>query len=171
MNTFPTLTGSNLLRQKLTLPHELHGELNILLVPFHQWQQSLVDTWIPFATALEKANPGVVYYELPTLPKMNWLPRTFINEGMRAGIPNPRSRERTVTLYVDKSQFRRQVNLPDEKTIYILLVDRQGNILWRAEGSFNPETGESLRDAIAFHRTRMGMVAAPLPNAASPAAP
>jgi len=27
----------------------------------------------------------------------------FLNEGMRAGIPNPKTRERTITLYVDKA--------------------------------------------------------------------
>jgi len=46
---FPSVTGSNLQRRKLDLPEGFEGELNLVLIAFQQWQQSQVDTWIPFA--------------------------------------------------------------------------------------------------------------------------
>lgn len=45
---FPDVSGSNLLRQKLELPAGFEGELNVVLIAFQQWQQRLVDTWLPF---------------------------------------------------------------------------------------------------------------------------
>jgi hypothetical protein len=141
---FPTVSGSNLKRRKLTLPQDLQGEQNLVLIAFQQWQQAQIDTWIPFARQLEEAYPAVRYYELPTIQRLNTLARTFINEGMRAGIPDVVARERTITLYLDKKAFREALQLPDEDNIYALLLDRQGRILWRAEGSFTPEQGESL---------------------------
>jgi hypothetical protein len=107
-----------------------------------------VDTWIPLVRELERAHPGFKYYELPTIQRMNVLARTFINEGMRAGIPDPVARERTITLYVDKAPFRQALSLADEGDIYVLLLDREGRVLWREEGSFAPAKGESLRQAI-----------------------
>ena len=41
--TFPTVNGSNLLREKLTLPRDFQGRLNLIFIPFEQWQQMEVD--------------------------------------------------------------------------------------------------------------------------------
>ena len=149
---FPIVTGANLLRRKVTLPADLEGELNILLIAFQRWQQSVIDTWVPFARQLEETNEGISYYELPVIQRMNVLARTFINEGMRAGIPDPVARERTITLYVDKVAFRTALELPDEADIYVLLVDRGGNVLWREVGAFSPEKGEGLAEELRGRR-------------------
>jgi len=145
---FPTVTGSNLQREKLNLPQDFEGELNLVLIAFQQWQQSQVDTWLPFARQLEETHAGVRYYELPTIQRLNALARTFINEGMRAGIPDPVARERTITLYLDKRAFQEALQLPGEEDIHVLLLDRQGRVLWRAEGPFTAKDGESLAAAI-----------------------
>jgi hypothetical protein len=145
---FPDVSGSNLLRQKLRLPADLQGDLNILFIPFQQWQQSLVNAWVPAARQMEASFPGVCFYEIPVIQKMNILSQTFINEGMRAGIPNHVTRQKTVTLYLDKKAFRRALDMPNEETIYILVVDRQGNIVWRTEGAYSPEKGADLFQAI-----------------------
>ena len=50
---FPSVMGFNLPRKKLSLPEAFEGELNLVFVAFQQWQQSQVDTWIPFARQLE----------------------------------------------------------------------------------------------------------------------
>lgn len=145
---FPIVTGANLLRRKVTLPADFEGQLNIVLIAFQRWQQSVIDTWVPFAKQLEETNQGVSYYELPVIQRRNVLARTFINEGMRAGIPDQVARERTITLYVDKVAFRGALELPHEDDIYIVLVDREGNAIWKGEGAFTTEKGESLAEAI-----------------------
>ncbi len=145
---FPAVSGSNLKRKRLNLPEDLEGEQNLVLIAFQQWQQTQVDTWLPFARQMEETYPGLRYYELPTIQRLGPLARTFINEGMRAGIPDPVARERTITLYVDKLAFRQALDLPGEENIYILLLDRQGRVLWRAEGAFTPEVGASLAGAL-----------------------
>ena len=145
---FPPVTGSSLQRKKVNLPQDLKGERNLVLIAFQQWQQGQVDTWIPFAQQLEATYPEVRYYELPTIQRLNVLARTFINEGMRAGIPDPLARERTVTLYLDKSEFREALQLPGEDEISVLLLGRQGKVLWRASGAFSPEKAESLAAVI-----------------------
>lgn len=149
---FPVVTSANLSRRKLTLPADFEGDLNVVIIAFQRWHQRVVDTWIPLAEQLEQAYKGVRYYELPVIQRINVLGRTFINEGMRAGIPNPKARARTITLYVDKAAFRQALELPHEEDIYVLLVDRQGNVLWRTEGEFTPEKGESLATTVHSER-------------------
>ena len=90
--SFPQVNGSNLRREKLTLPQDFEGQYNLLFVAFQQWQQTEVNSWIALAGRLEEQLPGLVYYELPTIRALNSFSRFFINEGMRAAIPNPKSR-------------------------------------------------------------------------------
>ena len=65
--TFPKVRGSNLLRQKLTLPRDFQGRINLVFIPFQRWHQAEVDSWGILAAELEKKYAGLVYYELPTL--------------------------------------------------------------------------------------------------------
>jgi len=141
---FPSVEGVNLRRRRIKLPDDFAGEINLVAIAFEQWQQNLVNSWIPFLEELERSVPGIRYYELPTIQILDPLSRTFINEGMRAGIRDGAVRERTITLYVEKEAFRDALALPDESTIYLLAVDRIGNVLWRAQGPFSAAKTQSL---------------------------
>lgn len=149
---FPTVSGSNLDRKELEFPRDFDGDLNLLFVPFLQEQQTIVNTWIPFAETLEAETPGLVYYELPTIHRMPVLSRTFINEGMRAGIPDPKARSRTVTLYIDLDEFMQATAIDGKQDVHTLLVNREGEILWRTTGRYDEEKGNQLQTAIAANR-------------------
>lgn len=137
--SFPVVNGSNLRREKITLPQDFEGQFNLTFIAFQQWQQEEVNSWIPLAENLEEQFPGLVYYELPTIRSLGTFSRFFINEGMRAGIPSQKSRERTITLYLDKDEFRSTLSMEDENHIYILLLNKQGEEFWRERGSYKPE--------------------------------
>lgn len=145
---FPTVTGNNLDRQTLEFPRDFAGRLNLLFIPFLREQQQVVDTWVPFARDLEATHPGVVYYELPTIYDMSPIGRTFLNEGMRAGIPDPLSRQRTVTLYLDLEPFMKVLGIPSRSRVQVLLVRDDGRILWRTTGPYTPEAAEALMQVV-----------------------
>ena len=147
--TFPTVNGSNLQRAKLTLPQDFEGDYNLLFIAFQQWQQDEVNTWIALAENCEARFPGLVYYELPTIRVLSDISKFFINEGMRAGIPNPKSRERTITLYLEKDDFRTALDMQDEEHIFALLIDHQGNELWRARGPYNQSSEAGLLEVLS----------------------
>jgi hypothetical protein len=147
--TFPTVNGSNLLREKLTLPQDFQGRLNLVFIPFEQWHQMEVDSWMALARELEEQFDDLAHYELPTIQSRNSFYKMFINEGMRAGIPNPKTRKHTITLYLDKAKFRRALDMLDEEHIYILLVDRQGKEFFRTRGPYTREGEAALRQALS----------------------
>lgn len=145
---FPVVSGYNLDREELIFPRDFGGELNIVFVPFRRHHQATVDTWIPFAQEVEATRPGVGYYELPTIDEMGMLRRTLLNEGMRAGIPDQTARERTVTLYLDTRKFRKATAIPGTDQVHVLLVNRDGDILWRTTGNHTEAKGEALLAAL-----------------------
>ena len=151
--SFPTVSGSNLLRQKMTLPQDFQGKLDLVFIAFQQWHQTEVNSWIPLAKELEQQYKDLAYYELPTIQRMNSFSKMFINEGMRAGIPNSKTRERTITLYLNKTDFRVALGMPDEDHIYILLIDRQGKEYFRSRGPYTHDAEASLRQALVQLRS------------------
>lgn len=145
----PDVSGSNLNRQKLSFPKDFIGEINLVFIAFQQWHQDLINEWVPLAEQMEKNIPELHYYEFPVVYEMGWLGRTFLNEGMRAGIPNPATRARTITLYLEKPTFRQVLDIPDESTIWAYLFDREGRVLWRTSGSFSEDKGIALETAVS----------------------
>ena len=149
---FPVVSGYNLNRQEFEFPRDFEGELNLVIVPFQQYQQTIGNTWLPFAQEVEASFPGFVYYELPTIYEMSALSRTFLNECMRAGIPDETARQRTITLYLDKEAFRSALDIPGENDVHLFLVDPDGNILWRTTGQYTTEKASELIALIKENR-------------------
>ena len=145
---FPEVTGKNLKRKKLTFPADFPARYTIVLMAFYRHQQADIDTWMPFASQMENEYEDLAYVELPVVYKMGPLGQFMLNEGMRAGIPNPKARERTITLYLDKTKFLDQMGISSQDEIQVLLVETGGKILFRQSGRFAPEKGQSLVEAL-----------------------
>jgi hypothetical protein len=145
---FPTIEASNLEGEKVLLPQDLEGTLNVVIIAFQRQQQLLVDTWIPFLEELTHKTPGLAFYELPTIRSGIPFLRFIVDSGMRAGIPDKQARERTITIYTKKKQFRQKLDIPNEDNIFIFLMKKDGHILWRSEGEFTIQKGIELEKAI-----------------------
>jgi hypothetical protein len=144
---FPEITSQNLARETLNLPGDFEGDLNLCLIAFQRWHQPVVNSWIPLARKLEETHPAFRYYEFPVIRRLSVLYRGFIDQGMRAGIPDPVARHKTITLYTDKEAFKQPLEIGDEEDIHLRLVDRQGVVHWHARGALTRETADSLIEA------------------------
>jgi hypothetical protein len=153
---FPEVTGTNLERRRFVLPRDLDGEFNLLFLAFWQRHQSLVDSWMPLADRLQQQRDYLGAYELPVIQSRSKVSQWFIDSGMRAGIADRRVREHTITLYLDKQPFLDALEIADDRTIQVLLVDPTGAVVWRTEGAWGL-AGEA--DLVAYldneisHRT------------------
>lgn len=145
----PRVEGSNLARKRMIFPDDFVGEVNLVFIAFLRQHQDLIDEWVPFVEQLAQEFPGLQYYEFPTLPRKGFFYRTFLNEGMRAGIPDPATRARTITLYLDKAAFRDALDIQHERSMWVYLFDKSGEVLWRAEGRITQEHRETLRSLVS----------------------
>ena len=145
---FPTVKGSNLAGKEFTLPADFEGELNVVALAFQMWHQNEVNTWMPLFEQMEHQVPGLRAYELPVLRSMNRVSQWMIDQGMRGGIPDLATRSRTITLYTDKDRFRQALDLSSEDHITILLVDRRGEVMFRTQGAYRPDTAKELAGAV-----------------------
>ena len=144
---FPPLKFENLEGKLFHLPKDFEGEFDLCLIAFTQPQQAEVDTWISGVKTIQTKSDLKVY-ELPTIAKSSPAFEKFLNKGMKDGIPDKAIRDVVITLYLDKSEFRKTLGIPDEKSIFVLLTDKNGDIHWKSDGNFSEEKGASLRNAL-----------------------
>ncbi len=146
---FPHLTAYNLAKNKLNLPGDFAGQLNLLLISFRPEQQKQVDSWMPVAEALQHINSNFRWYRMPVSDSENFVFRWWDNSSMRSDDTDPERWPWIVPLYVDKDHFRHSLQISTEREISVLLVDKQGRVLWRSDGPMTPEKRDSLKAKVA----------------------
>ncbi|MFW9827713.1 MAG: hypothetical protein ACFFEY_08980 [Candidatus Thorarchaeota archaeon] len=148
---FPKVTGQNLEFENFNLPYNLEGELNLVIIPFRRWHQNLVDEWSFHLNSLEKKYSYFRYYEVPTLNRGFKVIRFMIDGGMRSGIPDKAVRERTITIYTNKTLFKKKLKIHSEDTIYLYLMDKNGKIICHVEGKFDNDKLQTLEKFLLEH--------------------
>ncbi len=148
---FPQVTSENLNGKSFTLPQDFEGKVNLIFIAFIRGQQQQINTWLPLAQELKSQHPEFFYYELPTISRLNPVSRWFINQGMRSGIQDEAARAITITLYLDKEEFKQALNITSEESITLLLVNDQGTVLWRTSGSWTEKGEHDMRGIISTH--------------------
>jgi hypothetical protein len=151
---FPELIGRNLEGERVALPSELAGDPRIAVVAFERRQQDDVDTWLPWLEQTAASDPGLAFFELPTIGR-RWSPgRRFIDGGMAAAIRDAGARRRTVTVYTDVGAVVRALELPGTREIAVLALDRAGEVRGRALGAFDEAKAAAVAAALEACRGR-----------------
>jgi len=148
---FPQVTAYNLAKQKVTLPGGMAGKTDLLLISFAPEQQKDIQSWLEAGQAIQHSNFQFHYYELPVEGRENFVFRWWETSSLRSDESDPESWPWIVPLFVDRHTFMTGLNIPNEKQVVVLLVDRQGHILWRASGPMTPDKRASLMAAAAAH--------------------
>lgn len=146
--TFPQVMGENLKKEKVSIPNDLEGEHRLLLIGYVQDSQFDIDRWL---IGLDMTQTSVTAYELPTIDGM--LPRmfeTFINNGMRAGIPK-QLWGGVITVYDQAEKITALTGTQTPNNARVLLLDKQGKILYFYDRGFAVDALNDLRDVIEQH--------------------
>lgn len=144
---FPSVSGYSLDKQKVNLPGGMEGQTDLLLISFETEQQKQVDSWLPAAQALQHSNFQFRYYELPVFGKENFIFRWWDTSSLRSDETDPESLHWIVPLFIDRQKLIKDLDVPNQKQVVALLVNRQGQILWRASGPMSEGKRQSLMTA------------------------
>lgn len=146
---FPRLTTYALNRARLNLPADFAAPLDLLLISFQPEQQTQIQTWMPLAQGLQHTNFNFRWYRMPVSNRENFIFRWWDNASMRSDESDPETWPWIVPIYVDKDSFRHRLQILSEKQITVLLVNKQGKVLWRAEGPLTPDKRSALIAAVS----------------------
>ncbi len=147
--SFPQLGAHDLDAREVSLPAELPGEWNVVIIAFQRQQQELVDSWVPWLEERAAVTPWLRFAELPAIGLQWRAARPVIDGGMAAAIRDQQTRRRTLTVYTDLRRVTTPLGISDRDTIWLFLVDRAGRVRWRGSGGWDPATADSLAAALA----------------------
>jgi hypothetical protein len=131
---FPDVDVASLEGSRKHLPEDLE-DASVLILAFERHQQGEVDDWI---SALEAAGCAYPILEVPTIGSRYRLFRPFIDGGMRAGIPDPIVRARTLTTYTDVGRVLRALGLRSTEHVVAALVEPSGEVRALVQGRAEP---------------------------------
>jgi hypothetical protein len=148
---FPATLSYSLDKTKVNLPSDFEGKTNLLIISFEPEQQKDVDTWVPVASALQHTDFYFRWYRLPVSARENVIFRWWENSSMRSDETDPETWHWIIPLYVDKDGFRKALEIPNEHDVVVLLVDKQGHVIWRSSGPLNAQKRASLLAVAGIH--------------------
>lgn len=143
---FPTVMGENLNQEHLQLPHDLTGEHRLLLIGYVQDSQFDIDRWL---IGLDMTQTPVTAYELPTINGM--LPRmfeTFINNGMRKGIPK-QLWGGVITIYQDAEKITQVTGTESPNNARVILLNGNNEIRYFYDRGFSVDALNELRNTLS----------------------
>jgi len=148
-SVFPDTNTYSLDKAKVNFPADFEGKANLLLISFEPEQAKDIETWMPLAQALQHMNFQFRYYKMPVSSPENLIYRWWDNSSLRSVETDPETWHWIIPLYINKTDFRRSMNIPNEKEVIVALVDKTGQVLWKASGRLTDDKKASLTAAVA----------------------
>ena len=144
---FPAIKGRNLEGRPVSLPGDLVGAANLLVMSYRDTQQQDANTWIPIVRDLRQEYERLAIYEVYLTSRIFLPGRSVIDGALRRSTPTESARQRTFSVYTNKLRFLRKLGLKDT-SVSILLVDAEGCIPWRCTGPFSDARLGQLRETL-----------------------
>jgi hypothetical protein len=150
---FPPMRGRALNGTDTTVPDDLLGERNLVVLAFRQWQQRLVDGWLDWAVDELGLPRGPrsgrsCLYEVPVLGPQWRLARRFIDGGMASSIGDPEILARTITVYTHVGQVTSGLGIDSPETVQAFVVTPSGDVLARQSGDAELVDREAIERAL-----------------------
>ncbi len=126
-------SGQSLEGEKVQIPDDFSGENTLLLLGYKQDSQFDIDRWL---IALDMTETAVAAYEIPTIQGM--APRmfsTFIDNGMRRGIPKPLWKG-VITVYEDGDKVQRYTGNQNPNNARVILLGPDGSVRYFYDQGF-----------------------------------
>jgi hypothetical protein len=140
--SFPSVTGQTLEENMVKIPEDFNKDFTLLLIGYKQNSQFDIDRWL---IGLDMTETNVDVYELPTIQGL--FPRmfsTFIDNGMRAGIPKPLWKG-VITVYEDGDTVQAFTGNEAPNNARVLLLDKEGVVLYFYDDGFSVAALNELR--------------------------
>lgn len=144
-NTLPIMKGETLEKETVELPTLFNSPLTLLLIGYKQDSQFDIDRWL---IGLDMTQTDINIYEVPAIQGM--FPRmfsTYINNGMRAGIPKELWKG-VITLYADGDAMQQFTGNENANNARVMLINDKGVVKYFYDKGFSVSALNDVRELI-----------------------
>ena len=152
LGRLPTLTAKRLDQQRIVLPQDLPAERTLALVAFEPSQRDEIRSWIR-GLRLDQ-DRSIAWLKMPVLNDPGTeRARNEIESVLLAGHARDIDHARLVPVFTDREAFIRAAGLTGTGHAWVLVLDREGKVLARAEGRFDRDKAQALRETLLANGT------------------
>lgn len=147
MGRMPTLAAKRLDQQPLLLPQQLPAERTLALVAYTKHQRAEIDSWIR-GLRLDQ-DTSIPWFRMSVLNDPgSESGRSAIENKLLAHHPNDADRSRIVPVFTNREAFVRAAGISGTEHASVLVLDRKGKVLARAEGPYDEARAMALRETL-----------------------
>lgn len=147
MGRLPELTVKRLDQQRIVLPRALTADRTLALVAYSKAQREEVQSWI-VGLRLDK-DSSIAWIKMPVLNDPgDENVRNAVERKLLAQHPAGSERSRIVPVFTDRQAFIRAAGLSGAEHASVLVLNREGKVLARAEGRFDENKAQALRETL-----------------------
>jgi hypothetical protein len=144
MGKLEPVAAKSMDQRPLVLPQGLPAERTLLLLLFHPDQRVEARSWVQGMALRESAYPWMVLRVLQEPGKEG--DAIAAQQDLRSR--PARDPARVVPLYTDPQAFARSLGLTGTAHAQVVVLDRSGNVLARAQGAFDEQKAQALRETL-----------------------
>jgi hypothetical protein len=143
----PSFMSRTLLDKPVAVPQGLPADRTLALINFQRGQQAQVESWI---TGLDlKNDPSIAWMRLPVLNEPgDSRSRDDAQERRLRHYPGESDRANMLPVFTDGAGFVHAAGLNGIDQVCAVVLNRNGEILARVQGSFSPDKAEALRETL-----------------------
>ncbi|HSV53263.1 MAG TPA: hypothetical protein VLJ57_14185 [Burkholderiaceae bacterium] len=150
MGKLPTLVAKRLDQQLIHLPAGFAAERTLALIGFSAKHRPDVESWID-GLQLDH-DRSIPWVRMPVLNDPgNAAERDALEEHLRERYTDVRSRESVVAVVTQRDAFVRAAGLGSTDQMVAAVINRNGDVLARAVGRFDPDKAQALRETLFDH--------------------
>jgi hypothetical protein len=147
MGRMPTVAAKRLDQQSVVLPQQLPAERTLALVAYSRNHREEIDSWIKGLRLDE--DKSITWFRMPVLNDPGDAhARSAIEDKLLARHPNELDRTRLVPVFTDRQAFVRAAGLSGTDRASVLVLNRNGKVLARAEGMYDESKARALRETL-----------------------
>ncbi len=148
MGQLPAHSTQSLARAPVSLPEGLPSDRTLALVTFNRDQRSQADSWIEGLNL--KNDPSISWVRIPVLGEPNSPEAKSDTEKRLLGrYTADIERAKMLPMFIDKAAFAKATGLNSTERGYAVVFNRQGEVLARVEGPYDPDKAVVLRETLA----------------------
>ncbi|MES2936362.1 MAG: hypothetical protein V4864_01690 [Pseudomonadota bacterium] len=144
LGRMPQIAAHRLDQRPLALPQGLPAERTLAIIVFGRGQHGEVQSWVEGMQL--RQDPAISWIKIPVLDdKRDEQGRRDIVQGLLARHASQSDRALLVPVFTDRDGFIRAAKLSGIEHASVLVLDRSGTVLAKAEGHFDEAKGQALR--------------------------
>ncbi|WP_309681441.1 hypothetical protein [Polaromonas sp.] len=147
MGHLPAFMSQTLMRQPLAVPDGLPSDRTLALITFKRGQRDQADSWIRGLNLQNDAS--IAWVRMPVIKDPGTLTgRSAVEDKLLRHYPTDTERANLVPVFTDRANFARSAGLNSTEQVYAVVINRQGEVLARMGGQYDPDKARTLRETL-----------------------